>query len=198
MEFDVFLSWLCNNGFDIAATILSVIFGLVIMIVQIKKYRINSRQAKEDNLKYRTANYRENVKSPSQEFDTEISQYRLNKSSGELEELPDKLDLKQHIQSAVDQALPNMLSHLEPPTTPLDEVVDLHNDLLDSLDYLREADEYRLSLTQKYNLDPRTSLDKVLKFLSDEELVQRGKISALQSNKKEDVLNETSQVDTSK
>lgn len=153
---------------------------------------------KEEFMKYRKANFRENEDSPVQSFDTEIDQYRLNKSTNELEVLPDKLDIQQVVQSAEQSALPNMLQHLEPELTDVEQTVDMHNDLLDKLDYMREADSFRLDMCTKYNLDPRSSFNKVLEFLSDEEKVTRGKIDALKSIKKEvDVIEET-QVDTSK
>lgn len=191
-DFQVFIDWLNANGFDTIASILSIIFGLVIMIIQIKKYKFNSNQAKEDELKYRQANYREQAESPAQTFDTEVEQYRLNKSTNELEVLPDKLDIQQVVQSAEAQSLSNMLQHLEPPFTDLEQTVDVHNDLLDKLDYMREADEFRLSLCEKYNLNPRLSLDKVIDYLKEQETLTRGQITEMTRQK--EVKNETSQV----
>lgn len=148
-------------------------------------------------LKYRLPNYREFEDSPSQSFDTEVVRYRLNKSTHELEPLPDKVDIQQVVQSAENMALPNMLQHLEPVDSPLDEAIDLHDDLLDKLDYFREADAYRLSLCEKYNLSPKLSLSQVVSKLSDEAEALRDRISDFQnSQKKEVVVNESSQVDS--
>lgn len=200
MDFEQFLQFLSANGFNFAVELLSVIFGLVILIIQVKKYNLFKKdQAKEsEELKYRTASYREKVKSPSQTFDTEVSQYRINKASGELEELPDKLDIQQLVQSAEQQALPNMLQHLEPPTSETEQTIDVHNEMLDQLDILREADEYRLSLCAKYELDPRMSFGKVLDYLKEQEALQRGKVEALTKIQKGGVENAQAQVDTTK
>lgn len=198
MDFQVILDWLTTNGFEVAAQLLSFIFGLVIMIVQLKKYYIQKNQSKEEKLKYRTANYRETQASPAQKFDTEVDQYRLNKSTNELEKLPDKLDIQQVVQSAESQSLANMLQHLEPVSSDEDIFWDVHNDLLDQLDMMREADSYRLSLCEKYQLDPKLSYDKVIKYLQEQEAFQRGKIEELQKMKTEVKLNETSEVDNVK
>lgn len=153
---------------------------------------------KEEFMKYRTANYREIEDSPGQAFDIEVDQYRLNKSTNELEVLPDKLDIQQVVQSSADMALPNMLQHLEPVADDFEQVVDVHNDLLDKLDYMREADVFRSDMCVKYGLDPRTSFNKVLDFLSDQEKFTRGQIDVLKNKDKEVVVNEETQVDSSK
>lgn len=194
MDLQELLTWLSSNGYSWLVDLLNIIFGLVIMIVQLKKFKFQKNQSKEDILKYRTANYRDKVHSPAQSFATEVDQFRLNKSTNELEKLPDKLDIQQLVQSAEAQALPNMLQHLEPELTEEDVVVDYHNDLLDNLDMMREADNYRLGLCEKYKLNPTLSLDKVIAYLNEQEAVQRGKIEALQKAKKGGIVDEKEEI----
>ncbi len=191
-DFKVFLSWLTDSGMVFVANLLSFIFGLVIMIVQLKKYKLFKNQTKENNMEYRVASYREKTDSPSQSFDTEVDQYRLNKSTNELEKLPDKLDIQQLVQSAEQQSLSNLLQHLEPPVTELDEVVDVHNELLTSLDIMRDADNFRSEMCAKYGLSPKTSLDDVIKTLQAQEVEVRSSIANLAKpkSKKEEVVNE--------
>lgn len=154
-------------------------------------------------MKYRLPNYRETEESPSQSFETEVAQYRLNKSTDELEELPDKLDIQQLVDSSAPSALDNMLQSLEPQLSEEDEIIDLHNEQLDDLDRFREADDYRLEICERYGLSPYTSFKKVLEYLQTQEAETRGKISVLQQQKikkesvEDGVQKETSQ-DTQK
>lgn len=173
-----------------------LLINLVLNIIQFfKTGRISSRTKsilESENMKYRLPNYRETENSPSQTFDIEVPQYRLNKSSNELEELPDKLDIQQLVDSSASSSLDNMLSSLEPVLSDEDKIIDLHNDQLDDLDRFREADDYRLEVCERYGLSPYTSFKKVLEYLQTQEAETRGQISVLQQQKnikKEDIYN---------
>lgn len=196
--FDRFLELFADFDFlDIVFYLFCFLFS-IISFIRTGRSSTNIKKILEvyEEMKYRLANYREEVPSPSQSFDTEITQYRLNKSTNELEALPDKLDIQQLVQSAEQMALPNMLQHLEPAVSELDETLDLHSDLLDKLDYMREADDYRVALCEKYNLSPKLSLSQVIDKLTSEEKVVRGQIEVLKKSNKEDIVNETSQVNS--
>lgn len=167
--------------------------NLVLNIIQFFKTGSISKRTKSilesESMKYRLPNYREIEESPSQSFETEVTQYRLNKSTDELEELPDKLDIQQLVDSSAPSSLDNMLQALEPQLSKEDEIIDLHNEQLDDLDRFREADDYRLEICERYGLSPYTSFKKVLEYLQTQEAETRGKISVLQQqkNKKESV-----------
>lgn len=167
--------------------------NLVLNIIQFFKTGSISKRTKSilesESMKYRLPNYREIEESPSQSFETEVTQYRLNKSTDELEELPDKLDIQQLVDSSAPSSLDNMLQALEPQLSEEDEIIDLHNEQLDDLDRFREADDYRLEICERYGLSPYTSFKKVLEYLQTQEAETRGKISVLQQqkNKKESV-----------
>lgn len=166
--------------------IIVLAINFVLNIIQFFKTGGISKRTKsilEDYMKYRLPNYRETEKSPSQSFETEVTQYRLNKSSNELEELPDKLDIQQLVDSSVSSALDNMLQALEPQLSEEDEVIDLHNEQLDDLDRFREADDYRLEICERYGLSPYTPFKKVMEYLQTQEAETRGKISVLQQQK---------------
>lgn len=167
--------------------------NFVLNIIQFFKTGSISKRTKSilesESMKYRLPNYRETEKSPSQSFETEVAQYRLNKSTDELEELPDKLDIQQLVDSSAPSALDNMLQSLEPQLSEEDEIIDLHNEQLDDLDRFRDADDYRLEICERYGLSPYTSFKKVLEYLQTQEAETRVKIGVLQQqkNKKESV-----------
>lgn len=128
----------------------------------------------------------------AQSFVYEIKQYRLNKSTGELEEMPDKLDLFQLIQSNKDCALKSILQSLE-PVDPNQEIIDLKEDLTNDLDDMLSFEEAKLDMCERYGLDPHSSFDTVLAHISAEKARVEGEISALNSLKDKEVNNEVSQ-----
>lgn len=152
----------------------------------------------EDFMKCRLPDYREKEPAKGTVFDTEIPQYRLNKQSNELEVLPDKLDIQQVVQSAEPTSLQNMLARLDPDLSEKDLLVEQHSDLLDKLDYARDADNVRLELCSKYGLSPKTSFNDLIKYLSDSEKEVRGQISILQQNKGGKANETQTQSDSSK
>lgn len=147
------------------------------------------------NLSKKTKNYLEdffmakfsNFKSElnkkfSQSFDTEVTQYRLNKSTGLLEELPDKIDLQQRIDSYKDTALQSMLSALD-PVTSLDTAISTRNELMDELDALRSSMDFRSDMCEKYKLDPYLSFEDLEKELLSLSSEAKGQVEALSNVK---------------
>lgn len=173
MEFQLFLDWLTSNGLTTAATFLSVIFGLVIMIVQVKKYKLNSNQAKESNLKYRTENYQsvKGFEPVSQTFKRVVPVYELDEKTNELVVVGTK-DLQELVQSSRDCGLdvvlekygvlpPQMLPEVSSTTSEPYDATDIREDLEILADYHNEIEAMR----QRYNIPDASEAD-VLKHIS--------------------------------
>lgn len=114
----------------------------------------------------------------SQSFDTVVVTYKLNKSTGELVE-SDKIDLQQLLNSHRESVLQEVLSRLEPSPSSLELVQDMRNDLLDDLDFMRDADSTRIELCEKYGLDVATPYDTLVSHLKSESDKLTGQIETL-------------------
>lgn len=116
-----------------------------------------------------------------QTFDVYVTQYRLNKSTGELVELPDKLNLQEFINSSASTCLQSQLEKLDlTSVTEADKIVELQNDLSDKLDYLAEAQDYFDELIDKYNLPADSSWNDVLGHLQQLKQNADAELQALQ------------------
>lgn len=181
----VFLEWLLSLPLpQYFLQFLNVIFCLVLVIVQIKKYKLQTKNSNLEvsNLKLRSPSYqtKKGATKASQSFDTLVSQYRLNKSTNLLEELPDKIDLQELVNSCRSSILSEILSRLEPVPSEVDKVVDMRDELMDNLDLMREYDNTRLELCSKYNLPDTTTYEQLNELLTSERDKLSGKISELQ------------------
>lgn len=181
MHFEDILDFLFD--FDIFG-ILKFIVLLILGIISFRRTGKVSQNLKGEieDMKNRLPNYRETAKPVSQNFDTVVPQYRLNRSSNELEELPDKLDLQEHINSSRDTSLIEILKSLEPVETERDRILSVRNELQDNLDFAREADEWRLDMCEKYNLDPYSTYDDVIKYLNTQSSVVKGQLDVLNNS----------------
>lgn len=107
MEFTQFITWLSENGFSLVASFLGVIFGLVVMIIQIKKYKINSNQSKElTDMKYRLENYqsKKDFVPTGQKFRRVVPVYELDEKTNTLV-VVGKQDIQELVQSSRDCGL---------------------------------------------------------------------------------------------
>lgn len=173
MDIQVYLMWLSENGFDIAVSLLSVIFGLVIMIVQLKKFKINSDQAKENKLKYRTENYEQakNYVSPAQVFKKIVPVYELDERNNSLVVVGTK-DLQELVQSSRDCGLDVILEKFGAIPVPASPAVsgksdepydctDLREDLLILADLQNDVE----TLRERYSM-PDASPQELFKHIS--------------------------------
>lgn len=169
MDFQVYLVWLSEHGFDIAVSLLSVIFGLVIMIVQLKKFKINSDQVKESKLKYRT----EHTKyiSPTQSFKKVVPVYDLDERTNSLVVVGTK-DLQELVQSSRDCGLDVVLEKFGTVPLPASPAVsgksdepydctDLREDLLVLADLQNDVELLR----ERYSM-PDASPQELFKHIS--------------------------------
>ena len=117
-----------------------------------------------------------------QTFDIYVTQYRLNKSTGELVELPDKLNLQEFINSSASTCLQSQLEKLDlTSVTEADKIVELQNDLTDKIDYLAEAQEYFDDMIDKYHLPAGSSWNDVLVHLQTLKNNADAELQALQN-----------------
>ena len=118
----------------------------------------------------------------TQTFDIYVTQYRLNKSTGELVELPDKLNLQEFINSSASTCLQSQLERLDlTSVTEADKIVELQNDLSDKLDYLVEAQDYFDEMIDKYHLPADSSWNDVLVHLQTLKNNADAELQALQN-----------------
>lgn len=166
-ELDVFLP-------SVVSSVLSCLFGLVIMIIQIKKYRLQSLNKKEgDNMKYRTDCYLTEKGAPkyAQSFKRVVPVYDLDEKNNSLVVVGTK-DLQELINSYRDCGLDvilekyGVLPETLLPKTPRDvssdvfDASDLRDDLEVLCDYSAELDFLR----ERYQM-PLASVDDLLKHI---------------------------------
>lgn len=132
----------------------------------------------------------------AQTFDIYVTQYRLNKSTGELVELPDKLNLQEFINSSASTCLQAQLEKLDlTSVTEADKIVELQNDLSDKLDYLAEAQDYFDEMIDKYHLPADSSWNDVLVHLQTLKNNADAELQALQNKSKGDSNDEKKKVE---
>lgn len=158
-----FLSFIfCTVTFFRTGKINKKLFGGIFMKDDVK------RDAKKDDF--------------TQTFDIYVTQYRLNKSTGELVELPDKLNLQEFINSSASTCLQSQLEKLDlTSVTEADKIVELQNDLSDKLDYLVEAQDYFDEMIDKYHLPADSSWNDVLVHLQTLKNNADAELQALQN-----------------
>lgn len=176
MEFMQYLDYLTANGFGFAVELLSIIFGLVIMIVQVKKYFLYKKQANNEkelvDMKYRKEDYQscKNFTIPSQSFNKVVPIYELDERSNSLVVVGTK-DLQELINSCADCALDKILEkygvlpEIQVPNCPHSDVVfdatDIRDDLCILADFAEDIENMRI----RYNM-PMASYDELQKHIA--------------------------------
>lgn len=136
-----------------------VFFAVLSLLLFAKTKNIKYLMEVYDKMsKYRTEHTLEN--SERQTFSEEIPVYKLNKSTGVLEETKERINQQELINSNLETALTKALERLMPVTAIDNEVKELNSmqDDLDSLILLsNKAEEYKTKL----NLDKSLSISQV-------------------------------------
>lgn len=201
MDFQEFFLLLSDTPYGkVILSVLTVIFGFVVMIIQIKKYRLSSKQAKELNdMKYRTENYQEKNKPDGQTFSATKPEYHLDERTNTLKEIG-KIDLQEVIQSSVDCALDRVLAKYDvypqgmlPKADPTDEV--FVSDASSDIDYMAQMFEDFEEMKLRYNLPADVSYSQMFDIINQkrdevskriqskqQEVIDNGKVSS-QENK---------------
>lgn len=132
----------------------------------------SAKTVKEEFMKFRDANYRadmslEDKDKEAQSFNPLITQYRLNERTNQLEELPDKLDIKELIKSELHTALEPTLARLMPDEDEDDKNLALIDTASDDLDALSEMFEVAEDYRDRLGLDPSVSVEDVFKHIQE-------------------------------
>lgn len=192
----LFFEWLLSLPLSqYVLDVLAVIFSLVVMIVQVKKYKLQTNQAKEDIMKYRSEDYQKakGFTPVSQSFKRVVPVYELNDKTNSLV-VVDTKDLQEIVQSSRDCGIDVIFEKYGVlPTSPLpdvskksEEVFDA-SDIRDDFEYLSDVMSEFDSLRERYNMpnaSPQELVKHISKLKSDLDVNIQSKLSeeALKSN----------------
>lgn len=198
-NFTQYLDYLQQHGLDLAVSILSIIFGLVILIVQVKKYLMYKQQVKKDkefDMNYRTENYQSakgyDKSLAMQIFKRVVPVYELDEATNDLVVVGTK-DLQELVQSSRDCGLdvvlekygvlpPDLLPRIDAKSDEVIDLSDVREDLHILADYNNELDELR----KRYEM-PFASPSELLAHISGLKANFEKHIEeAMKSNNKED------------
>lgn len=185
----LFLGWLLSLPLSqYVLDFLAVIFSLVVMIVQVKKYKLQTNQAKEDIMKYRSEDYQKakGFTPVSQSFKRVVPVYELNDKTNSLV-VVDTKDLQEIVQSSRDCGIDVVFEKYGVlPTSPLpdvskksEEVFDA-SDIRDDFEYLSDVMSEFDSLRERYdmpNASPQELVKHISKLKSDLDVSIQSKLS---------------------
>lgn len=144
--------------------IVATVIGCIITFVRTGKIKNINKEITD--MKYRTVDYREKEKPEGSTFAYEVPQYRLNKQTNTLVELPVKKNLQESLNSFRDVALTEVIERFMPvDTTQESPVLDAYGYNSDRLDVLLTACEYASQLREKYGYSDEMNLSDMIKDL---------------------------------
>lgn len=202
-DFQIYLQSLSEYGLPpivmVIFALLSFMSGLVVMIVQLKKFKIQSNQAKENNLKYRTENYQsaKGYQTPAQTFKRIVPVYELDERTNNLVVVGTK-DIQDLVQSSRDcgldivlekyGVLPDMVVHggkeAYEQACKSDKVDFDMTDIRDDLSVLADFSDEIENMRVRYNM-PMASYDDLQKHISKLQLETQKKIQETISKQSE-------------
>lgn len=170
----LFLEWLLSLPLSqYVLDVLAVVFSLVVMIVQVKKYKYLINQQSEVNLKYRSEDYMLNkgFRRSRQSFSKIVPVYDLDEKTNSLVVVGTK-DLQELVQSSRDCGLDVVLEKYGalPPVTPpkVSEVTSEpfdFTDVRDDFEVLSDFNEEVEAMRERYNM-PLASSDELFKHIT--------------------------------
>lgn len=170
---------------------------IFVAVVNFLRNGKSAKIIKEEFMKFRSSDYRsdmslEQKNSSGQTFDPLITQYRLNERTNQLEELPDKLDIRELIKSELHTALEPTLARLLPEDDEDSKTVVVIDSVSDDLDVLSEAFDVVENYRGLLGLDPSVSPEDVFDIVSKyrDSLSDKLKASAIKKEFKEAVSDE--------
>lgn len=159
MEVEVLVELICY-----LLPVLGSVIGCIITFVRTGKIKNIDKEIRD--MKYRTLDYREKEKPEGTNFAYEVPQYRLNKQTDTLVELPVKMNLQESLNSFRDVALTEVIERFMPvDTTQESPVLDAYGYNSDRLDVLLTACEYAGELREKYGYSDEMTLSDMIKDL---------------------------------
>lgn len=126
-------------------------------------------------------------KRKKQIFDYLVTKYRKNNVTGQLEELPDKVDIFDKIQSSKEYALDKILDRYLPDLGINGVHRVIHQRNVDDLDALNEALAIREDMCAEYGLNPHITIDELSKFIKNKILKQEVIKDEAQENINEEI-----------
>lgn len=147
------------------AIALSFLLNLLNMVYTRKKGKSIDSEVSQI-MKYRLPSYREKTPAEKQSFSPLVTQYRYNKATDELEELPDKLDVQKLVDSSLQTALEAMFDKFLSPDAQ-SQAQTFIDDTRDTLDRLTDAMQYVDELKDEFKLDEFASMQDVQKVLEE-------------------------------
>lgn len=170
---ETFIATLRDIGFELISGFLSAVFGLIISVVQIKKYKYSKNQSKENDLKYRTEDYQsaKGFVKDRQSFKSRVPVYELDPKTNNLIVVGEK-DLQEFIQSSADCALSKILEKYGtvPPivfpqgSSESSEVFDA-SDIRDDFEVMSDISDTLDDMRERYSM-PNASPDELFRHVA--------------------------------
>lgn len=180
-----------GNVLALIEYLIPIVMGIISCIITfVRTGKIKSINNEVKEMKYRVASYREKEEPKATTYVMEVPQYRLNKQTGELVELPTKKNLQEALNSFRDVALTDVIERYMPLEQSSDApVLEAYEYNSDRLDALLIASEYTNELRKKYGYADTATLSDMIADLQakNEKIVQTIKNATV----KEDVHNES-------
>lgn len=177
---------------DVVILVVSLI-AFVVTLVRTGSIQKSVNTLKEiEEMKYRLPDYRQSNKKEKQGtvFTYEVPEYRLDKKSNTLVELPEKKNLQDELNSNRDVALTTSIERLMPDVESDNGVMEAYGYNADRLEMLVEYSEALNELKRKYAYDDDITLADIVKDLTarNKQILQS---MQKQQSKKEEVSNES-------
>lgn len=152
------------NVLELIDYLIPLIVGIISCIITfVRTGKIKNINKEVSEMKYRVASYREKEEPNATTYNLEVPQYRLNKQTGELVELPTKKNLQEALNSFRDVALTDVIERFMPvdqsAESPVLEAYEYNSDRLDAL---LIASEYANELRQKYGYSDTATLSEMI------------------------------------
>lgn len=169
--------------------VFSLVIGLVSFLLvwyKTKSFNIAINSYKEvlEDMKYKSP---QNVGKYSQDYTGSNlkTQYHYNESTGELEELPTKVDIQAQIDSALETCLDKVLEKFLPPTGATIDEVGIARANVSKLDEMlaltEKAEEYR----KAFNLSSDLSMQEIYLEVQKKADVMKAQLSNFANNNSE-------------
>lgn len=176
ITFEQLIEWFCSLNLpygSIICTLLMTIFSFVVMVIQLKKYKLYRNETKETDLKYRKADYqsKKGFEPFKQHFKRVVPVYELNSDGDDLVVVGTK-DLQELVQSSRECGLDIVFEKYGaiPTSVPpevkskTDEPFDA-TDIRDDFEFLSDMYNDIEELRVRYSL-PDASPDELFKHIN--------------------------------
>lgn len=177
--------FILENWFEIVKLFF---FAICVLLVKGKNIDINS--ILEVLMKYRTSNFQDTEKVSGQNFVGLKPIYRLDKTTGNLVETGEFVDIQEMINSSIETCLENCLKRFLPDDTLEESNLEYnYSRAVDDLDAIRYATELANEYKDKLGLDPSLGVKEVFDEVGKYSQSLKGRLDLMA--KKKEVKDET-------